>query len=823
MKNSELEEQLAILSKKHAQAAERARQYEAKLRSAESALETCQTSASYKLGHLLIHEVLVVKDVIKFLYRRNVSRKKAGVVAANALANRSAKRPRVVPTPTPTPTPSPRTSPSPSPRTRTRTPSYRVDALKEGISVVLPTYKGELTILRVLTSLAKQVQPRDLFEIIVVINGEKDDTEERISEYSSDFPDLNIRVFVSEDSGASRARNLGIQEAKYKYTTLIDDDDSVSPNYLSAMYALASDDTIVLSQIVNVDSNGVDPSNAINMQILQCNPDEDNLLKKCSSVLTINACKLVPSRFLKQIKFDTSLKNGEDVAYFCELHSLFSFKYKIATEATYFRFLKQNSISRQPLSFEFNVQDRLLVISRIFNSLDNTTDDDVRVFLQQKISAQISFINSYLKEFPGAYGRTLTEIRGQNLHAFPYHQLWKPGVAKDLIISYCFTPYVDTSAIVMAKRVRERGIFVDVVYNDMNSARVKDERLYALADDLIDKRTPIDSPTSFTQWRAIEEFCTAMSVRLKRLNKSPYLSVYSRVLWPASHFAAFEYKLNNPETKWIAEFSDPVLYDILGNARYSKFNTDWHRLEIMKQLQLKHLSVPLNDNLYFWCEYLAYVFADELIFTNDNQLSYMLSKSDKEIHKIILDKATTKSHPTLSQEYYEIQQSNYRIDNDKVNFAYFGTFYQTRKLNDIIEIVKTLREPYKDKVLIHVFTNTREVLAAEINEVGVAENFAINDYVSFFEFLNLTTQFDCLVLNDAITKPEKSVNPYLPSKLSDYIGGSRPIWVLYEHDSILHRSRDIQYKSELGNISAGCQVMQMIVDDCGQKISSLPQ
>ena len=40
----------------------------------------------------------------------------------------------------------------------------------------------------------------------------------------------------------------------------------------------------------------------------------------------------------------------------------------------------------------------------------------------------------------------------------------------------------------------------------------------------------------------------------------------------------------------------------------------------------------------------------------------------------------------------------------------------------------------------------------------------------FFEFLNLTTKFDCLIVNDANTKDYKEINPYLPSKLSDYLG-----------------------------------------------------
>ena len=70
------------------------------------------------------------------------------------------------------------------------------------------------------------------------------------------------------------------------------------------------------------------------------------------------------------------------------------------------------------------------------------------------------------------------------------------------------------------------------------------------------------------------------------------------------------------------------------------------------------------------------------------------------------------------------------------------------------------------------------------------------------EFLNLTTRFDVLVVNDAETTAHHRVNPYLPSKLADYVGSGTPVWAICEDGSELSEMEGIAYKSRLGDIDA---------------------
>ncbi len=386
--------------------------------------------------------------------------------------------------------------------------------------------------------------------------------------------------------------------------------------------------------------------------------------------------------------------------------------------------------------------------------------------------------------------------------------------ASNLVISYWFTPYVDTSAVVMAKRIIDNNKTVDVVYADMSSARSKDENLTSLTSTLVSNRIQLHTDVSFRSWHSIQSFCDQMMSVFNDNSLALYESIYSRAMWPASHFAAFAYKMDNPDTKWTAEFSDPLLYDIHSQERISRITNKDYLSQLDEALKGKNISSPNNTNLFFWCEFLPYIFADDLIFTNNNQLKYMTDKLEPWLQEIVQSKATVKNQPILPEQYYYQKDCTYILDQTKVNLAYFGAFYETRKLNDIVLAVKELSvDDGKDKLCIHVFTNHQEELQKLVDQEKLSENFRINAYVGFLEFLNLTTKFDCLVLNDAITKPHKPINPYLPSKLSDYQGSTTPIWAIYEDGSIIHNSRDIVYKSPIGEIDQSRAVLKKIIVD----------
>lgn len=108
-------------------------------------------------------------------------------------------------------------------------------------SVVIPTYNRLDMLLRVLDSLEKQVDAPP-FEVIVINDGSKDDTERVISQR----PGITFRT--QPNSGPGRARNHGVSLAQGKFVVFIGDDTVPEPRFLAEharVHREANDDPLV--------------------------------------------------------------------------------------------------------------------------------------------------------------------------------------------------------------------------------------------------------------------------------------------------------------------------------------------------------------------------------------------------------------------------------------------------------------------------------------------------------------------------------------------------------------------------------------------------
>jgi len=470
-------------------------------------------------------------------------------------------------------------------------------------------------------------------------------------------------------------------------------------------------------------------------------------------------------------------------------------------ETYYIRRLRDNSVSRQKMRFDFNVNQRLDVIKSLFNLKTPKYEKEQLEFIDSKIRAQCGFIVSYHKENPNDYRDIHLSIVEKGIESFPYRYLQDRAGLTDpslLVISYCHPPFVDTSAVVSAKRVFEFNEICDVICADMSTVRSINPELSKINRHLVRDSFVLSINPTFGGWSGIYEFSSAIE---SLVNDKTYESVYSRSFWPASHFAAFEYKRLHPEVKWIAEFSDPIILDIEGNTRKADISDEWVK-QVVKDFGLDY-SLEQEDNLYVWCELIVYLFADEIIFTCENQRKIMLDKFPHQDNIIAAkDRSEIIPHPTLPREYYESNKSNYQLDSDKVNFAYFGAFYKTRRLDDLIEALRSYnvnRADYKDlkKPLIHIFTEQTDSAHEMIQEEGLEDYFLVNPYVNYFEFLSISKNMDVLIVNDANARKVFNVNPYLPATISDYVGSNSAIWSFYEEGSAISKLKTVQYLTKI--------------------------
>lgn len=96
------------------------------------------------------------------------------------------------------------------------------------ISVIIPTYNRAVTLKRAMESVLSQ-DYTDI-ELLIVDDGSTDNTKEIVDSFS----DQRVRYLYQKNSGACRARNYGIEEAKGEFIAFQDSDDEWYQGKLSS-------------------------------------------------------------------------------------------------------------------------------------------------------------------------------------------------------------------------------------------------------------------------------------------------------------------------------------------------------------------------------------------------------------------------------------------------------------------------------------------------------------------------------------------------------------------------------------------------------------
>ncbi|MET3536073.1 glycosyltransferase family 2 protein [Chryseobacterium limigenitum] len=98
------------------------------------------------------------------------------------------------------------------------------------ISVIIPMYNAEETVIKALNSVKFQTYDVGEFEVIVINDGSTDGSKILVENYIKVNPEINIQLINQPNSGVSKARNAGLKLAKGDYIALLDSDDEWLPN-----------------------------------------------------------------------------------------------------------------------------------------------------------------------------------------------------------------------------------------------------------------------------------------------------------------------------------------------------------------------------------------------------------------------------------------------------------------------------------------------------------------------------------------------------------------------------------------------------------------
>jgi hypothetical protein len=688
------------------------------------------------------------------------------------------------------------------------------DSLLSGVSVVIAADKDTAHLGRCLSSLGTQTLGTQRFEIIVVAcGGNRSSIESVLQRFAFEHPEAAVNLSNTGVLATAAGKNHGLCIARYEYVTFVEPGAWVSNSYLELMHSYAGTDTVTCSAVM--ECHGGDPAsqNALRLHQSLGEATRPGLLTDITTgAFDLAGGKLVSTLEARRFRFPEGMGADEDVVFWGRVLSGSDLRITSvdpAHNAVYVRTSPRHRASIGDELTEHSKVDRVRVIRELAQLAVAKTP--ITPVLRAHLNIHAERLPDAREDDETAHHRVDDEFRSSSLGDLITPQ--PSGIARHLVVSYAFPPDTDTSGGVMARRIWQRGEVVDVISKDLSAARVRDESLLEPCRHLLADHARIGGQSSFDSWPAINHFCVHGLRQVERWHstKPPYESITSRTMWPAAHVLAALYKFRYPSTTWIAEFSDPMLFNSDGGRRNANVGEGWILDELRLALRATQGALPLSSNVWELVEQIAYALADGVMFTNSNQKEYMLAYHPKRtLAERARRLASVSPHPTLTPVFYQRNQDHgHWFDPQLLHVAYFGAFYPSRQLNEVWQALDALPTEVRASTRLHIFTSGHETLQAASEKRGLGDVVMCHAYVPYLDFLNITTRVDCLLINDAMSTDHHGINPYLPSKWSDYVGSGTPIWSLVEPGSPLSELT-ATFSSNVGDFEGACATLQAL-------------
>ena len=210
------------------------------------------------------------------------------------------------------------------------------------ISVIIPSYKPDYYIWECLDSIRKQTLDKNLFEVLIILNGEKEPYYNNILNYIEKYKLQNFKLSYTELSGVSNARNIGLNNCKGDYISFIDDDDCITKEYLQVLFEGIQeygDTGIVLSNYLNFDEINKQTINRLNYKL---NDYSENLIEFRQTFSMVWG-KLIPKKVISHFRFNLNYKNSEDSLFMLEISKNIKYILTARKEIFYKRRVRKNS------------------------------------------------------------------------------------------------------------------------------------------------------------------------------------------------------------------------------------------------------------------------------------------------------------------------------------------------------------------------------------------------------------------------------------------------------------------------------------------------
>lgn len=255
------------------------------------------------------------------------------------------------------------------------------------ISVIIPTYRPQNYLWDCLESLYNQSFSKNRFEVILILNGEREPFDGDIKRYINSLSELQINYIYSQVKGVSNARNLGLDVAKGEYIAFIDDDDYVSPNYLEELFKHAQKDVIPVCRPLSF-LNGASEFNEYSIT-----KEYDRYYKKNRLPFYIPkrffngpVYKLIHKDVIGNRRFDCRFRNGEDSLFMFLISDRMKYVEFADKSTIYYRRIRENSATQSKKAFGYSfVNYSKLIIEHTIICFKNYPNYNFRFYINSII------------------------------------------------------------------------------------------------------------------------------------------------------------------------------------------------------------------------------------------------------------------------------------------------------------------------------------------------------------------------------------------------------------------------------------------------------
>lgn len=411
-------------------------------------------------------------------------------------------------------------------------------------------------------------------------------------------------------------------------------------------------------------------------------------------------------------------------------------------------------------------------------------------------------------------------MRNDSSNASLWVSAMRKSTADRLIVAFNFPPFTDGSAVTVAKRIVEADVPVDVVSADLSAVRSRDESLVDLVAPWLVEHHTVKVPVLFADERSLVPFVERGLIAVRQRRGRPYEEVYSRSMWPHSHFLAARLRSEGDAHRWIAEFSDPILWHADATLRPSgAVSLSGANLRLLRAVGSRAQAfLRENATVLAWAQFVPFLLADELVFTNEQQLQVMLNDAPEWMRAGVESRATISPHPTLPASHYRAEKGSPQPSpQDRFSIGYFGTFYPNCGGGEFLEAISLLPASLRARITLDVYTGDAGHLLDAAIRLGVADSVRKQSPLQYRRFLQTSNSYNALLVNDIATSPFGVPSPFLPSKYSDYAGSTTDTMAITLPGSPLDQ-KPARWRAHVGDVDGIAAMLEEAVVATGKNI-----